>query len=67
MNQIKEACSRNGGGTVVLFCDAAQRYEENEYEWLRDVHDHLDRQERVQPTNQSHSGLYRVRQRQSRD
>ena len=43
INKIKEACTRNGSGTVVLFCDEAQRYEENEYEWLRDVHDHLDR------------------------
>ena len=43
VNKIKEACSRNGSGTVVLFCDEAQRYDENEYEWLRDVHDHLDR------------------------
>jgi hypothetical protein len=43
INKIKESCSRNGSGTVVLFCDEAQRYDENEYEWLRDVHDHLDR------------------------
>lgn len=43
INKIKEACSRNGSGTVVLFCDEAQRYDESEYEWLRDVHDHLDR------------------------
>ncbi len=43
VNKIKEACSRNGSGTVVLFCDEAQRYDENEYEWLRDLHDHLDR------------------------
>ena len=43
INKIKEACARNGGGTVALFCDEAQRYDENEYEWLRDVHDHLDR------------------------
>ena len=43
INKIKEACGRNGSGTVVLFCDEAQRYDENEYEWLRDVHDHLDR------------------------
>ena len=43
VNKIKEACARNGSGTVVLFCDEAQRYDENEYEWLRDVHDHLDR------------------------
>ncbi|MDM0118109.1 ATP-binding protein [Variovorax sp. J22R133] len=43
INKIKEACSRNGSGTAVLFCDEAQRYDEHEYEWLRDVHDHLDR------------------------
>ena len=43
INKIKEACSRNGSGVVVLFCDEAQRYDENEYEWLRDVHDSLDR------------------------
>lgn len=43
INKIKEACARNGSGTAVLFCDEAQRYDENEYEWLRDVHDHLDR------------------------
>ena len=43
INKIKEGCARQGSGTVVLFCDEAQRYDENEYEWLRDVHDHLDR------------------------
>ena len=43
ISKIKEACSKNGSGTVALFCDEAQRYDENEYEWLRDVHDHLDR------------------------
>jgi hypothetical protein len=42
-NKILEACTHNGTGTVVLFCDEAQRYDENEYEWLRDMHDHLDR------------------------
>jgi hypothetical protein len=42
-NKIKEACARSGSGTVILFVDEAQRYDENEYEWLRDVHDHLDR------------------------
>ena len=26
-----------------MFCDEAQRYTDNEYAWLRDVHDHLDR------------------------
>lgn len=30
---------------MLLFCDEAQRYNENEYEWLRDVHDVLDRQQ----------------------
>jgi hypothetical protein len=43
VNKIKEACSRNGSGIVILFCDEAQRFDENEYEWCRDVHDHLDR------------------------
>ena len=43
IGKIKEACARNGSGTVILFCDEAQRYDANEYEWLRDVHDHLDR------------------------
>ena len=28
INKIKEACSRNGAGTVILFCDEAQRYDE---------------------------------------
>jgi hypothetical protein len=43
INKIKEACAKAGSGTVILFCDEAQRYDDNEYEWLRDVHDHLDR------------------------
>lgn len=43
ITKIREACARNGSGIVILFCDEAQRYDENEYEWLRDVHDHLDR------------------------
>jgi thymidine kinase len=43
INKIKEACSRAGSSVVVLFCDEAQRYDDNEYEWLRDVHDQLDR------------------------
>ena len=43
--RIREAASRAGSGTVLLFCDEAQRYNENEYEWLRDVHDALDRQQ----------------------
>ena len=43
INRIKDACARNGSGAVAMFFDEAQRYGENEYEWLRDVHDHLDR------------------------
>jgi len=43
ISRIKDACARNGSGVVVMFFDEAQRYGENEYEWLRDVHDHLDR------------------------
>ena len=39
------AAARAGSGTVLIFCDEAQRYNENEYEWLRDVHDALDRQQ----------------------
>jgi len=45
INKIKAACAKAGGGTVILFCDEAQRYDDNEYEWLRDVHDQLDRQQ----------------------
>lgn len=43
--RIREAAARAGNGTVILFCDESQRYNENEYEWLRDVHDALDRQQ----------------------
>lgn len=43
--RIREAAARAGSGTVILFCDESQRYNENEYEWLRDVHDALDRQQ----------------------
>lgn len=43
--KIREAAARAGSGTVLLFCDEAQRYNENEYEWLRDMHDALDRQQ----------------------
>jgi hypothetical protein len=43
--RIREAAARAGSGVVLLFCDEAQRYNDNEYEWLRDVHDPLDRQQ----------------------
>ena len=33
--RIKDACARNGSGLVVMLFDEAQRYGENEYEWLR--------------------------------
>lgn len=43
--RIRQAASIGGSGVVLLFCDEAQRYDDNEYEWLRDVHDGLDRQQ----------------------
>ncbi|NUX57903.1 ATP-binding protein [Paraburkholderia youngii] len=43
--RIREAAARSGSNAVLLFCDEAQRYIENEYEWLRDVHDVLDHQQ----------------------
>ncbi len=43
VSKIREACAKNGSGTAVVFIDEAQRFDENEYEWLRDVHDALDR------------------------
>jgi type II secretory pathway predicted ATPase ExeA len=43
INKIREACTKNGSGTAIMFVDEAQRLAENEYEWLRDVQDHLDR------------------------
>jgi hypothetical protein len=43
--RIRQAASCSGSGMVLLFCDEAQRYNDNEYEWLRDVHDALDRQQ----------------------
>lgn len=45
ITKIREASSRSGSGVVVFFLDEAQRYDNNEYEWLRDVHDALDRQQ----------------------
>ena len=44
IDRIKDACARNGSGVVAMFFDEAQRYGENEYEWLRDVHDQLAQQ-----------------------
>lgn len=43
ISKIREACTKNGSGTAIMFVDEAQRLAENEYEWLRDVQDHLDR------------------------
>lgn len=39
--RIIEACQLKRASQAVLFCDEAQRYHYNEYEWLRDVHDEL--------------------------
>lgn len=44
-HKLREAAARAGSGTILLFCDEAQRYNVNEYEWLRDIHDTLDRQQ----------------------
>ncbi|MCC8397481.1 ATP-binding protein [Paraburkholderia sp. MMS20-SJTR3] len=43
--RIREAAARSGSNAVLMFLDEAQRLNENEYEWLRDVHDVLDRQQ----------------------
>jgi predicted AAA+ superfamily ATPase len=43
--RIREAAARSGSNAVLMFLDEAQRFNENEYEWLRDVHDVLDRQQ----------------------
>ncbi|CAD6562214.1 hypothetical protein LMG28727_07687 [Paraburkholderia kirstenboschensis] len=43
--RIREAAARSGSNAVFMFLDEAQRFNENEYEWLRDVHDVLDRQQ----------------------
>src|SRR5260370_35054555 len=42
--RIREAVARTGRGTGLLFCDEAQRYNENEYDWLRDGQHALDPQ-----------------------
>lgn len=41
--KIREAAARSGGQVVSIFCDEAQRYDNDECEWMRDVHDALDR------------------------
>lgn len=41
--RIKELVDRSGHNWVVLFADEAQRLDIIEYEWLRDVHDELER------------------------
>nr|WP_321924709.1 hypothetical protein [Burkholderia sp. BCC1998] len=43
--RIREAAARAGSGTARLFSNETQRYNENKYEWPRDVHDALDRQQ----------------------
>ncbi len=55
--RIREAAARADSGVVLLFCDEAQRYNDNEYEWLRDVHDTLDRQQiRQDPDRRASDG-----------
>lgn len=40
-DRLRAVAESQGGSTVVLFCDEAQRFGVHEYEWLRDVHDEL--------------------------
>jgi len=40
--KIIEHAHRVNGNWVVIFADEAQRYDKNEYEWLRDIHDALN-------------------------
>ncbi|WP_040787880.1 ATP-binding protein [Massilia niastensis] len=40
-DRLLAVAESQGGTTIVLFCDEAQRYSLHEYEWLRDVHDEL--------------------------
>ena len=40
-DRLRAVAESQGGTTVVLFCDEAQRFGRHEYEWLRDVHDEL--------------------------
>ncbi|WP_229452177.1 ATP-binding protein [Massilia niastensis] len=42
-DRLLAVAESQGGATIVLFCDEAQRYSLHEYEWLRDVHDELAR------------------------
>lgn len=42
--RLRELLSLRGGHIVVLLCDEAQRMSKHALEWLRDVHDQLERQ-----------------------
>lgn len=42
LTKILEQVHAEGSNWAVFFCDEAQRYNQNEYEWLRDVHDALN-------------------------
>ncbi len=43
LNKLLERVERSGEHLLILFADEAQRLDINEYEWLRDVYDELDR------------------------
>jgi hypothetical protein len=40
-DRLRAVADAQGSTTVVFYCDEAQRYSLDEYEWLRDVHDEL--------------------------
>lgn len=43
LNKLTEMVNRSGQNLLVVFLDEAQRLEVIEYEWLRDVHDKLEK------------------------
>jgi hypothetical protein len=43
LHKLLERVERSGEHVLILFADEAQRLDIIEYEWLRDVHDELDR------------------------
>ena len=49
--RIKELVDNSGLNWVVFFADEAQRLDIIEYEWLRDVHDELERRGAVSYTH----------------
>jgi AAA domain-containing protein len=43
IHKLLERVERSGEHVLIIFADEAQRLDVNEYEWLRDVYDELDR------------------------